>query len=85
MTNLEQTIIKKVHAFPPEKQQKLLDYAETLEQTGRAEATEPEGQTLWEMIEDLADKVPDEAWDELPTDGSINVDHYLYGHPKKTG
>ena len=81
MTNLEQTIIKKVRSFPPEKQHKLLEYAETLEQT---EPTEPEGQTLWEMIEDLADKVPDEAWDELPTDGSINVDHYLYGHPKKT-
>lgn len=22
--------------------------------------------------------------DDLPEDGSLNVDHYLYGHPKKS-
>lgn len=82
MTNLEQTIIEKVHAFPPEKQKKLLDYAQTLEVEETAEATER--QTIWEMVKDIIEEVPKEAWDELPTDGSINVDHYLYGHKKKT-
>lgn len=82
MTNLEQTIIDKIHRFPPEKQQKVLDFAESLETNGDKAGTNNE--TLWEMIEDLADRVPDEAWDEIPTDASINVDHYLYGHPKKT-
>ncbi len=83
MTNLEQTIIEKVHAFPPEKQKKLLDYAETLEDAKIVEETER--QTLWELVKDIIEEVPKEAWDELPTDGSINVDHYLYGHKKKTG
>ncbi len=82
MTNLEQTIIEKVHAFPPEKQKKLLDYAETLEVEETAEETEC--QTIWEMVKDIIEEVPKEAWDELPTDGSINIDHYLYGHKKKT-
>ncbi|MDQ6786632.1 MAG: hypothetical protein M3033_07405 [Acidobacteriota bacterium] len=82
MTNLEQTIIEKVHAFPPEKQKKLLDYAETLEVEETAEETEH--QTIWDMVKDIIEEVPKEAWDELPTDGSINVDHYLYGHKKKT-
>jgi len=82
MTNLEQTIIEKVHAFPPEKQQKLLSYAETLEDEKVVE--ESERQTIWEMVKDIIEEVPKEAWDELPTDGSINVDHYLYGHKKKT-
>ncbi len=82
MTNLEQTIIEKVHAFPTEKQKKLLDYAETLEVEETAEETEC--QTIWEMVKDIIEEVPKEAWDELPTDGSINVDHYLYGHKKKT-
>ncbi len=83
MTNLEQTIIEKVHAFPPEKQKKLLDFAETLEDAKIVEETER--QTLWELVKDIIEEVPKEAWDELPTDGSINVDHYLYGHKKKTG
>ena len=82
MTNLEQTIIEKVHAFPPEKQQKLLEYAETLEENEISE--EPKHQTIWEMVKEFAEEVPKEAWDELPTDGSINVDHYLYGHKKRT-
>ena len=80
MTNLEQIIIEKVHAFPPEKQQKLLEYAESLDETKQ----EANHETLWEMVKDLVEEVPKEAWDELPTDGSINVDHYLYGHQKKT-
>lgn len=82
MTNLEQTIIEKVHAFPPEKQQKLLEYAETLEDEEILKETEH--QTIWDMVKDIIEEVPKEAWDELPTDGSINVDHYLYGHKKKT-
>ena len=80
MTNLEQIIIEKVHQFPPEKQQKLLEYAESLDETKQ----EAKHETLWEMVKDLVEEVPKEAWDELPTDGSINVDHYLYGHKKKT-
>ncbi len=82
MTNLEQTIIEKVHTFPPEKQQKLLDYAQTLEVEEMK--VETEHQTIWEMVKQFAEEVPYEAWDELPTDGAINVDHYLYGHKKKT-
>ena len=82
MTNLEQTIIEKVHTFPPEKQKKLLDYAETLEDAEISQETEH--QTIWEMVKDIIEEVPNEAWDELPTDGATNVDHYLYGHKKKT-
>ena len=38
MTNLEQIIIDKIHRFPPEKQQKVLDFAETLEEPEAAAA-----------------------------------------------
>jgi hypothetical protein len=82
MTNLEQTIIEKVHSFPQSKQQKLLQYAEELENEVSAES--PKHQTIWEMVKDIIEEVPKEEWDKLPTDGSINVDHYLYGHKKKT-
>ena len=81
MTNLEQSIIDKIHAFPPEKQKKVLDFAESLESNGQPNG-EP-NQTLWEMVKDIIEEVPDDAWDEIPTDASINVDHYLYGHKKK--
>ena len=81
MTNLEQTIIEKLHRLPPEKQQQVLDYADRI---GEA-ASEPveSVKTTWEIIQEIVEEIPKDEWDKLPTDGSMNVDHYLYGHPKK--
>ena len=37
---------------------------------------------LLEKFRRIRESVPDSAWDNVPTDGSINYKHYLYGHPK---
>lgn len=37
---------------------------------------------IWEVIAEISRSVPEEAWDEVPTDLSKNLDHYLYGAPK---
>jgi hypothetical protein len=42
-----------------------------------------EGKPIWEEIVELMQDVPDEEWAKLPTDGSENLDHYLYGAPKR--
>ena len=34
--------------------------------------------TLYEQLKDLIGSV-----DDLPPDASVNLDHYLYGHPKR--
>jgi len=83
MTNLEQTIIEKVHSFPPEKQKKLLEYAESLDEESESQNL-PSRQTIWAKVKDIIEEIPREEWKELPADGSINADHYLYGSPKKT-
>lgn len=83
-TNIEQALIEKVRALPPEKQRELLGIVETLSQqaasTGEAEG---DSRPIWEVIEEISRQDPPGAWDNVPTDGSINVDHYLYGAPKK--
>lgn len=81
--NIEQELIEKVRALPDEKKQEVLDFAEGLAaaQTHTNEAKSP--MTIWNEIEDIISAIPNEAWDELPTDGSLNLDHYLYGAPKK--
>lgn len=38
---------------------------------------------LWEVIADIARRVPDEEWAKIPSDASYQLDHYLYGAPKK--
>ena len=38
-----------------------------------------------ELLRDLAKEIPQEEWDKLPEDLNDNLDHYLYGGPKKYG
>jgi hypothetical protein len=72
--NLESAIQERVKALPPEKQQKVLDFVTGL--TGSQK-------NIWEKVDELLQNVPAEALDELPEDASENLDHYLYGAPKK--
>ena len=34
---------------------------------------------IWETIKELSESLPDEFWDEYPSDLSVNHDYYLYG------
>jgi hypothetical protein len=45
---------------------------------------DPSVRPIWEVIEEIGASVPAEEWDKVPTDGAVNLDHYLYGHAKKT-
>lgn len=38
---------------------------------------------IWEKIASIGKSAPEGTWDDVPTDGSINYKHYLYGHPKR--
>jgi hypothetical protein len=81
--DIEQELIEKVRTLPLEKQKKVLSYAEELRQQNGGEGSRVEDLTIWEMVKDVILEVPAEAWEELPKDGSRNVDHYLYGAPKR--
>lgn len=41
------------------------------------------GQSILKMFEKIHKSAPEGTWDDVPTDGSINYKHYLYGHPKR--
>ncbi len=40
-------------------------------------------QPIWEVITDIVKAVPDEVFERLPKDGASQVDHYVYGLPKR--
>ncbi|MYE54898.1 MAG: hypothetical protein F4X34_06865 [Chloroflexi bacterium] len=40
--------------------------------------------SIQEIILKHAEKIPDEALSEFPPDFTENLDHYLYGMPKKS-
>ena len=41
------------------------------------------GESILEIFRNIRESVPADAYDDLPSDGSINYKHYLYGSPKK--
>jgi prevent-host-death family protein len=40
------------------------------------------GQSIDKTFGDIAQDIPDEYWERIPTDYARNLDHYLYGTPK---
>ena len=38
---------------------------------------------VWQMVLEVMKDVPNEEIDKLPTDGSEEHNHYIYGTPKK--
>ena len=83
--NLEDELIGKVRALPPNKQAAALKLLDTL--AGGA-SSEPNGtgvdrRPIWELVEEINAGLPADTWDNVPTDGSINLDHYLYRVPKQ--
>lgn len=43
---------------------------------------DPNAEPIWSVISAIGASIPEEEWDRVPADLSINLDHYLYGHPK---
>ncbi len=44
---------------------------------------DPSARPIEEVLAELAGEVPEEEWEKLPADLSKNLDHYLYGTPKR--
>lgn len=74
--NLESAINEKLKSLPPDKQQRVLEFVEELANGNPRE-------TVSQKLERYLRSVPAEELEELPSDASENLDHYLYGVPKK--
>lgn len=79
-SDIAQEIYRKVSTLSVEQQQDVLRLVDSkLRPQLKSDDTRP----IWEIITEISSQVPDEIWATLPTDGSVNHDHYLYGAPKK--
>jgi hypothetical protein len=77
-SRIEEAIVERLRALDAEEQKRVLDFVERIER----QKSQP-AKTLWDAIQNIVKDVPDEVWERLPTDGSEQHDHYLYGSPKK--
>jgi hypothetical protein len=83
--NIEEKLIEKLRALPEDQQAEVLRFVEDLANLETKAANgHPAGRVpIWDRIEEIMRDVPYEVLESIPTDGSINVDHYLYGASKK--
>jgi len=81
--NVEQTILEKIQLLPDEKQQEVLTLVDALLRQEHERSLRESSRPIWEIIEEISAQAPPGTWDSVPTDGSVNHDHYLYGAPKK--
>ena len=75
--SVTEAVIERVQALSPEQQQKVLEFVEKIEQQASTR------KSIAEIAEECFKNVPPEDWAQVPSDASLNVDHYLYGAPKK--
>ena len=80
--NLEEQLIDRV-GYLLEKQQEALRLLDTLTMGASSEVTEVDRRPIWEIVNEINARLPADTWENVPTDGSINLDHYLYGAPKQ--
>jgi ribosomal 50S subunit-associated protein YjgA (DUF615 family) len=79
--NLEQAILEKLQALPDNKQQEVLALVDEMLKENHEPQPLENLRPIWEIIEEIGNKAPPGTWDDVPTDGSVNHDHYLYGAP----
>jgi len=78
-TEIAETIFEKVKILSLDEQKKVLKIIEKKVSASQKKNSRP----IWEIAEEISKSVPLEEWKKLPSDGSVNHDHYLYGAPKK--
>ncbi len=85
MTELLAKALDRAQGLPEDEQDRvarlMLDEIEAFGKENREE--EPLNKPFWERIVERSKEVPDEVWEELPKDGAAEIDHYLYGSPKR--
>ena len=50
---------------------------------GTTTSAKMDDRPIWEVITNLMKDVPDEVFDRLAEDGASQVDHHIYGLPKR--
>ena len=67
-------------ALDEQEMREVLNYMQHLRKEKKVQKAKP----ISAIFADLSNEIPLEEWQELPTDGAENHDHYLYNAPKKT-
>lgn len=76
------SVIEKIRALPPERQQRVLEFLQSLEEPRNGDIARRRQVSVWDEISTLGREL-EALPTELPDDLARNHDHYLHGMPKR--
>ena len=65
--NLEDQLIDKVRALPPDKQQEALRLLDTLATGASSGGTGVDRRPIWEVVDEINAGLPADTWEKVPT------------------
>ena len=77
MQVVEEQIVEKIRTLTDKEREDVLRYVDGVLSKHKPDTS------LVEKLLALSSQVPDEVWDRIPTDGSEQHDHYIYGTKKR--
>ena len=77
MQVVEEQIVNKIRTLTDGEREDVLRYVDGVLSKHKRDTS------LVEKLLALSSQVPDEVWDRIPTDGSEQHDHYIYGTRKR--
>ncbi|MEM7346776.1 MAG: hypothetical protein AAF485_21240 [Chloroflexota bacterium] len=86
MTQRLQQAIALLTSLPASEQDRLAGILmDTINESDTEPAPSPgiPAKRILELVEKLTASIPESEWSKLPTDLSTELDHYLYGSPKR--
>ena len=86
MTPRLQQAIERLKSLPASEQDRLADMLMDALEESHTEPELPQGTpgSKWlALVKELTASVPESEWRRLPTDLSTELDHYLYGSPRR--
>ncbi|MDB9312466.1 hypothetical protein PN462_05065 [Spirulina sp. CS-785/01] len=76
MKNTKQLILDELNHIPEANLEQILQYIR--EYKANLQPTKQTPKAIWEVADDLINAVPEEVWEQLPKDGAVQHDTYLY-------
>lgn len=81
MTPIRQQLLIEIESTPDPVLEEVLDFLLFTKNRHRVHPSTPH-QPIWEFAQDLISDLTPQEIEALPSDASLNHDHYLYGAPK---
>lgn len=79
---IKEKLIQEIERTPEPLLSKTLDYLLMTKKQDNKTTSPETSNSIWQLAEEFIKDLPEDELDNIPTDGALQHDHYIYGTPK---